>query len=689
MKRCVALSLSCLVLAAAGCREPRPLSVWPEHFRLLPQPREAALLGGEGLQWTGLHTICLEEGQRRPVLPPLLSHLSTAPAEARTGVLTLSLSQDPALPESPEGYRLVVRGGGAAIHSRGEAGLFYGCQTLQQLLEDARDNGGKIVPSCRITDWPALKYRAVHIDVKHHLDTMKYYYDSIDRLARYKINAVIFEFEDKLRYRRRPEVGAPQSMSIDEMAALTRYARERHIEISPLVQGLGHATFILKHETYLPLREDPDSNWAFCPCDEGTYAVLFDLYRDAFDATPGSRYLHVGGDEIGEIGTCDRCRPMADEKGILALNLYWLNRVCAFARQNGRIPIFWDDMLFKYADLWATMHRDVPKDELEKRWAQGEPILDSVLEEYPKDCIYMRWNYTLARQGGNIRALDWFGRRGLKAWIATAAQNVHPLLPQEDRVVNIQSFIRLAHEKNIDGMLCTAWDDSSPHMETYWRGLIAAAEFSWSPVHRTLEAFEQAWLHREFGPDCTTAAGLYAELFKAVNFWNQALCSQGTRVNPRTLLDLPDPEEPGAWTRRHSERLSQAEAEVERYKRLDQGLRELQNLALRNLYHLELLAAINDFQVTSSRLLLALGLWDTEGSGAASLVREALQGFEKAWGELRQVYSITRFTAYPPDYVPDRYFHMASRTEDLEWMVEVERRLFPQVEALLDPAASR
>ena len=50
----------------------------------------------------------------------------------------------------------------------------------------------------------------MHFDVKHHLDRMEYYYQEIDKLARYKINAVIWELEDKLRYTRRPEIGAPQ-----------------------------------------------------------------------------------------------------------------------------------------------------------------------------------------------------------------------------------------------------------------------------------------------------------------------------------------------------------------------------------------------------------------------------------------------------------------------------------------------
>jgi hexosaminidase len=85
-----------------------------------------------------------------------------------------------------------------------------------------------------IIDYPAISYRAVHFDVKHHLDRMEYYYQEIDKLARYKINAVIWELEDKLRYTRRPEIGAPNAISKQEMQALCRYAKERNIEITPL-----------------------------------------------------------------------------------------------------------------------------------------------------------------------------------------------------------------------------------------------------------------------------------------------------------------------------------------------------------------------------------------------------------------------------------------------------------------------
>ena len=447
----------------------------PKPFQVIPQPREVELLSGTGLAFGDLRAVSLEEDCSRPVMGLLLSCLPQSDAEGK-GVLLLELRAGGTVPDSAEGYILTVSAGSARVRARGQSGLFYGCQTLEQLLEDARDTGAPI-PACKIKDYPAFQYRAVHFDVKHHLDSVNYYYNCIDRLARYKVNAVIFEFEDKLRYRRQPLVGAPHAISIEEMATLTNYARQHHIEISPLVQGLGHATFILKHPEYAHLREDPNRGWCFCPMDEEVYKVQFDLYRDAIEATPGSRYLHVGGDEIGQIGQCPRCKPTAEEEGTLALNLYWLNRVCEFVTAQGRTPIFWDDMIFEHSGLYESVHQpEVGEAETAQAWKKGGPLLDTLLARFPKDCVYMRWDYSTARQPGNLRALDWYRDRGLKVMIATAAQAMSALFPEstrtlrirssefrDDRVETIQSFVQFSAEKGLDGHLCTAWDDSSPH----------------------------------------------------------------------------------------------------------------------------------------------------------------------------------------------------------------------------------
>ena len=697
-----------------------PADKLPSPFVILPQPQSVVLLKGAGLESGKLHQIILKGEFKLPVMGNILSQM-TIEKSAGKGTLTLILDKTISSVPSDEGYILTISQDRVEITSKSEAGLFYGCQSLEQLLEDAGDYK-KPVPSCKITDYPVLSYRAVHFDVKHHLDHMNYYYESIDRLARYKINAVVFEFEDKLRYQRQPLVGAPQSISIDEMAALTRYARERHIEITPLVQGLGHATFILKHQEYANLRELPWNRWAFCPLHEGTYQVLFDLYRDAIAATPGSKYLHIGGDEIGNIGLCPRCKPMADKEGMLSLSLYWLKRVCEFAKENGRIPVFWDDMPLKEGGVYeSTWSDEVTSEEAAKSWKEGIPKLDKLLEDFPKNCVYMRWNYSMARQPGNIKALEWYQSRGLQAMIATAANGEGGMLFQpEERdkgmassgISPINSFIQLAAENNISGMLCTAWDDKSPHMENYWRGFVASAEYSWSPKGRTLEEYDKAWLQREFGISVPDYLSFNNQLRKGSVLWYEAFFKNGDLLSDENalqsltqlehwlkplegrekirfdytskLIELPDLKSPGSWSQKYKDRLDRAVIEMNNYKNLSERLTELYNTSKRNRYYWSLSKALYDLQSNTPKILLALKEYDSgdkvqQQSGLEN-VKRAMNDFQNVWAEVQSVYGQTRFVSYPANYIPDRYFHLASQREDLTWMIQAQEMFFGMIE---------
>ena len=214
------------------------------QFQLLPQPQRVEVMAGNGFRGSELTYLVADEGVQVPVLGAIADALPRCERPGRGVRLVMTGS---GVPESEEGYVLEVTKDGVTISSRGDAGLFYGCQTLEQLLEDSRELG-LVIPRMKITDWPAIAYRSVHWDNKNHLDRVEYYYDLIDRLARYKVNGVIWEIEDKLRYGRRSEVAAPNAISKQEVQAICRYAKERNIEISPLIQGLGHATYILNLE---------------------------------------------------------------------------------------------------------------------------------------------------------------------------------------------------------------------------------------------------------------------------------------------------------------------------------------------------------------------------------------------------------------------------------------------------------
>jgi len=413
---------------------------------------------------------------------------------------------------------------------------------------------------------------------------------------------------------------------------------------------------------------------------------------------------------------------MADKEGMLSLSLYWLKRVCEFAEENNRIPIFWDDMPLKEAGVYETTYSDdVNAEEATKRWTQGTPKLDNLQEGFPRNCVYMRWNYSMARQPGNILALDWYKSRGLKAMVATATNADGGMFFHADErdegqassgIITIRSFLQLAAVKNISGMLCTAWDDKSPHMENYWRGFIASAEYGWSPDGRSLEEYDIAWLQREFGMNIPNYLHLNNQLREGSVFWYEALFRRGSLMDednvlqslPRLehwlppladqekvqfdyttkLIELPDLNSPGTWTQKYNDRLEKAGVEADNYKALSQRLKELHDAAKRNRYYWELSMALFDLQIMTPRLLLALKQCDNADKGQQKAgieqVKLAIQEFQHAWENLQQVYGKTRFVTYPANYVPDRYFHFASQREDLSWMIQAEELYHAMIE---------
>src|SRR5690606_11573314 len=155
----------------------------------------------------------------------------------------------------------------------------------------------------------------------------KEYVESYIRdMARFKINMIVWEWEDKLAYTSHPEIGAPGAFTVAEMQAVTRYARRFHIELVPSVQGLGHVSFILNWPPHAQWREIASSNWEFCPLKEGSYDLLFDLWEEAIKATPGSRYIHIGSVETYELGLCDQCKAKSEEIGTSGVYTLFINR---------------------------------------------------------------------------------------------------------------------------------------------------------------------------------------------------------------------------------------------------------------------------------------------------------------------------------------------------------------------------
>lgn len=662
-------------------------------FRLLPLPQQMEVKKGEGINPTQIGFIVAKQGAEMPVLGELLNKL---PRHEKKGKGVTLLIRDDITPQSPEGYILEINKEGVSILARQQAGLFYACQTLEQLLEDSRD-ASLSIPPMKITDYPMVAYRAVHFDTKHHLDRVEYYYRTIDKLARYKVNAVIWEIEDKLRFTRRPEIGAPNAISKQEMQAICRYAKERNIEITPLVQGLGHAGFILKH--HWELRENPQSDWEFCPSDPRTYEVQFDLYRDAIEAMPYSKYLHIGGDEITAIGIDERCK--ATGKTAFELQMIWLKKVCDFALSCGRIPVFWDDMPLKYANLWWVLHQKLSDQEILKNW-NTDP-LDAAIQLFPEQCIYMRWHYDDPTTLAHKLLLDWYRQKGLHVMGATAASmGETPFMPRNhSRVQYIKDFSKLVSDNNLDGILATAWDDGAAHLETVMRGFIAQGEYGWNPKGRTVDEFREAHAWREFGLKFNEFSFL-ADLERSAFFFDGALVRSGTR-NPAwgvsqsfQLISLPDPAKPGEWSELYAGKLDTAHIESARYNVIVDGLEVSKTHALRNRYTLAVYEQTNELFHFPTRLLLALEGYDkavesSQRAIALNRIRTVCDSFSEMRRNLEQVYSKTRFMHQPEGYIADQnhHHHLAALTQNSDWMYLYEIPFIAKIEEWIEKNDAR
>ncbi|MFK5972924.1 MAG: glycoside hydrolase family 20 zincin-like fold domain-containing protein [Flavobacteriaceae bacterium] len=662
-------------------------------FKVLPLPQEFNITGVSTLNYEDVNHYYAHEGVDLPVLS---AELNTLQSTQDTSDAQLVFNIDGTIDVGAEGYTLNISENQITIIGKDEAGLFYGFKTLEQLMVDAQEQQVNL-PLCSIKDYPLLAYRAIHLDIKHHLEKTSYYYGLIDKLASYKVNGIIAEMEDKLGYVRQPKVASSDAISIAEWKKISDYAKERNIEISPLIQGLGHASFVLKHPEYYELRDDPTSDWAFDPLNPKTYEVQFDLYLDAIEATPHGKYLHVGGDEVHTTGR-------NSGKSALELQLDWLNKVADFAAEHGRTPIFWDDMPLKQGDVYKPMFQpELTQAEVDKVWEENEHKLLAFLDKFPKNCIYMRWNYKSPGALGNIKAMEWFRSHDLKVMGATAGQTRWVMMPeQESNMENIRSFAVNSINSGLNGLLLTLWDDDSPHFELYIRGIIAFAEYTWSGDKRTKEAIKSAYRQREFSHALANTGFAFIDQVEGPSaFWKNALL-QGDKRNFLKSMDkpleegviaLPNKDAKGEWSITYADRLAQAAIYLGENDSISSKITYAKEKAIRNSYTLEVYEQVYKMAQFAPKTLLALKAYDTsktteEEIEAVNKLR-VLQGeFTDLRAQFELVYSKVRILNKPKGYIldQDHHHHLANQSLNFDWQFHAEQLFFEKLSKKLENA---
>jgi len=575
-----------------------------------------------------------------------------------------------------EGYKLTIEKKKILIQAPQNAGLFYGAQTLLQLI---REDG--TVPLGEVVDWPDLSWRAVHFDTKHHQDRLEYYREIIPKLAKYKINAIVFEIEDKLAYERHPHIGAPGAFSKQQLRQLADFAHKYYIDFIPLVQGLGHVRYILKHPEYAHLRELPESTWQFCPLKDETFKILFDLYDEAIEATGTKTYIHIGGDESYDLAKCPACKKKAEKIGKAGIYLIWLNKVAKYLEKKGLQVIIWDDMVLKFDE----------KD----------------LKKLPKNVIYMRWEYNKT----NVVKTALFDR-GFKCMVAPATQQTVPLFPDyKHHLRNIAYLIPSGRNKGALGELCTAWDDSGLHMETFWLGFIASAEYAWTGDKPGLDEYREKFINSFYGAKANELLMVYDILSTGGRFWHRSRGNTFWRRNPANtpikLPPLPDDmiDYNEEWVRYINQgsditnMASYARNLQSDYRTAEEILQKNIANKVENTYNLQVLLSVarmmdyNTFFLQARSTLARIFLQASElaDKGEYELVIKRLQGAERLVQELinrknethdflAQTWEVSR---YPRDrhdlgrsmpyYVDRSRLHFAELSANYDYMFWVEK----------------
>jgi len=455
-----------------------------------------------------------------------------------------------------QGYQISVSKNEIIISAPGEEGLFYGTQTFLQLIK--KTSSGYSIPGLKIIDWPDIAERAIHYDTKHHQDKISYVQDFIKELARYKINILVWEWEDKFAYPSHPGIGAPGAFTTKEIQGLTDYAHQYHIQIAPLVQGLGHASFILKWRQFAAFREIPASNFEFCPLKEGSYDLLFDLWKDAMDATKGSEYIHIGSDETYELGMCDQCKIKASEIGKKDLYHLFSDKAAKYILSKGRRPMIWETPMGWTRD--NPVEKILPNKGLVLTEDMGEVGIEN------------------AKKAKSL---------GYKVFFYDPNPGVVPLfLPysySEDEnykkgpgcLEHSYNFLTQAAISGVfDGMIRTSWDDAGLHNQAWMLCFLTAAEFSWNGHAPALNEFKQTFFKNYYGKESVSMD----ELFDLLNEGSYYFFDTFERkvwhygdVGKTYLPDLPrgdaleyDP----YWNRQHKGMITRSLQELEKMNKV-------------------------------------------------------------------------------------------------------------------------
>ncbi len=274
------------------------------------------------------------------------------------------------------GFTLKVTEQGAALAASDERGFIMAVETLIKLIEDGE------ISACEIKDDPRHPFRGVHLYVPG-VD----YMDFAKRMVKYLFspmgyNSIIMEVAGGMKFDSHPLISektdeavqkgkdgvwppfphgsVAEGKAVDKavLKDLIQYIKGYGIEVIPEIQSLGHVQFMtIAYPEIAEVPEQEDSEvkdtraedarpatfykHCYCPSNEKSYEILFDLIDEIVEVFEPKEYVHMGHDEVYEIGVCKVCK----HKNAADLFAYDINKIYDYLKKKGLKMMIWADML--------------------------------------------------------------------------------------------------------------------------------------------------------------------------------------------------------------------------------------------------------------------------------------------------------------------------------------------------------
>jgi hexosaminidase len=323
--------------------------------------------------------------------------LAVKPSDKKTAVANAVLL---AIDESndalgAEGYRLDAAADGVVITAAAGPGLFYGMQTLLQLLPPqvfspvkVKEDATWAVPAVHIEDRPRFPWRGLLLDVARHFFNKAEMKNFIDLMAQHKLNTLHWHLTDNqgwriqiTQYPQLTKIGAwRKKMDVgyglnskegtawgpdgryggfytkDDIREIVAYAKTRYVTIVPEIEMPGHAIAALAAYPEYSCSGGPYHTdmykiptGVFCAGNDATFVFLERVLAEVIALFPG-KYVHIGGDEVKKNAwkQCKKCQARIRQEGLKderELQSYFIRRIEKFVNAQNRTMIGWDEIL--------------------------------------------------------------------------------------------------------------------------------------------------------------------------------------------------------------------------------------------------------------------------------------------------------------------------------------------------------